>query len=275
MMPLLQSNIDTSCETPTIYELHNFVGTFLLKRLRETDESSTYASQLVSVDTSEDYGWAESAILDTHARLIQSKCFLASVDWPNEIPILSAANDESLRQLRSSLLVKPTGESQIEIGLHGDVTTKPQRDQIVRSIADAYRKKISETRTAAAQKVIRLLLKSHAETCEEREVAEAEHRRLAQNDVTNKKEASESLARLRRLNELLDKLSDQLLEYGVPAIAGSLELSLERTRRAVAVVSRDPCQLDQSPTAGSHRVSANRERRTQRKVRQETYPAQR
>ena len=44
---------------------------------------------------------------------------------------------------------------------------------------------------------------------------------------------------------------------------------------AVAVVRCSLCQLDQSPVTGNHRVSANRERRTQRKHWQEPYSAQR
>lgn len=203
-------------------------GALLLCRLHDSDELSTYVSRVVPVDTSESYGWVESEIVNTHARLVRSEKFLASLDWPQEVGRLAIGDPESLDSLRSNLIVTATDKMQVEIGMHGHVKTKEQRDRIVESIANAYREKVSQSRSVAARSDIQKILKSHADVVEERKIAEADHQRLSQLEPTNEPKMGESRARLKRLNDLITKLSDHLLEYGVPAISGSLDLSLER-----------------------------------------------
>ncbi|QDV26507.1 protein kinase domain-containing protein [Aureliella helgolandensis] len=207
----------------------------LLTRLKETEEPSTYVSEIVTVATSPSNGWAESEVLHTHVRLVQSEGFLASVEWPKELPFPSSPNAETLRNLKKYFLVKSIGDSQIEIGLYGDVTTRSSRDLMVRAIADTYRKKFAQPRSAADEKAIQDLVLSHRLLLEERGMAEAEHRHLTAGVEPNENDVAESVARLKRLNESLTKLCEQLFELGVPALAGSLELSLSRAGRTAAL----------------------------------------
>lgn len=201
-----------------------------LIRLKANEPPSTLASETVSVDLSSPNGYEESEVLNTHARLIRSERFLKTVRWPKELLTLSQPNETTLQNLRTSLLITPDDNSHIQIVLHGDVRTKPERSLIVKTIADTYRKQFPQPRSAVDEKRIDDLTKSHRAILMERSVAETEHGRLIADGTAKMNDVAQSMNRLAKLNELLSERCDQLFQYGVPALTGDLNLSLSRAQ---------------------------------------------
>ncbi|WP_231602740.1 serine/threonine protein kinase [Neorhodopirellula pilleata] len=197
-----------------------------LVRMGEAEELSTHASLTVPVDTSDTYGWADHDFVDYHRMLIESESFLGSLTWPSEIDLIPTGKDKSTEWLKKHLDVKTLKTNVIELGMHGHVRNKVQRDQILAKVAEAYRNRIADTKTDAGQETIQRLRKSHSDVVKERDLATANHSRLLKDAPTDTGELAASLDELVRLNELLTVLCYRLIEYGVPAIAGSTESSL-------------------------------------------------
>lgn len=201
-------------------------GRMLLQRVADGSSLPTYVSHVISVDTDETYGWDERAFVDTHSRLIRSKKLLESLKRQPEfdlIPVEEKVSD----WLRENLEIKVTEGNEIEIGMHGHVHTMTQRDQIVATVAGAYRDMIAEFKTEASKDVIRLLRKAHAEVVVRRDAAEGVYHQLLLNDPVDPSSLVKSKADLIRFNDLLTKISEKLFEFGVPAIAGSTELGVD------------------------------------------------
>ena len=201
-----------------------------LKRLSGTEPDSTYVSKLVPVDTSDIHGWNTRDFVDTHARLIRSEILLGSIQWPSDIELIPAGKDNSFQWLMSRLDTSVTEQDAIEIGMRGHVRTMSQRRKILEIIDQAYRNLVASAKTDAAMETIQLLREAHDEACKDRKAAELDHQRLLQHDPPDGNKIAASKAKLKRLNDLLTILCNKLMEFGIPEIAGSLEMSLERAR---------------------------------------------
>ena len=188
-------------------------NTILLERITDESKRSTYVSQLIAVDTNE--AGVKSDIVSTHRMLIESEKLLGSVKWPDQIELIPTDKKEALGWLKANLDVKVTEDNEIEIGMHGHVRTNKQREQIVATIVDAYRKKIAEMNTAASHEAIQLFREAHADTVKQRKAAELAHQQLRLNDSADPNELAKSKAKLMRLNDLLAELRKKLTELGV------------------------------------------------------------
>ncbi len=208
-------------------------GILHLHKMADEEVHSTYVSETVPVDTKINYGWHSSEVVGTHIRLIQSDGFLEAISWPDNIRMLLRNKAGAIKEIRRDLLLKPVDDQKIEFGMHGHITTMQDRKRIVKIVANAYREKIKQTYAKASRRIVEMLREAHTEVMKEREAAEAEHRQLLLNDEEDDLKLKASVENLRRINELMSRLCDNLLEFGVPALGGSLDVSLDRAKHPV------------------------------------------
>ena len=153
-----------------------------LKRITDPDQISAFASHTVSVDLSELYGWSEESVVDTHVKLVRSLARLESIQWPDGLEDLLVGAEELSEWLQQEMQVVADPNNEILIGLHGHVTTKEKRQQIVDVIADTYQTEIAKAKTDQGKKDIAELLRQHDRVVQEREIAESDHRSLLEAD---------------------------------------------------------------------------------------------
>jgi hypothetical protein len=210
-------------------------GIFYLHKMTDEEVRSTYVSETARVDTKINYGSVTSEVVGTHIRLIQRDGFLETISWPDDLTVLRKDKTDAIKDIRRGLLLRSVDDQKIEFGMHGHVTTMAERQRIVKTVADAYREKIKQNRSETSRKLVNLLREAHAKVMKDREAAEAGHRQLLLNDEKDDQKLKASVQNLRRINELLSELSDKLLKFAVPAVSGSLEISLNRAKHPRSV----------------------------------------
>lgn len=206
---------------------------FDLERIVGDEQPSAFASRTIAVDVGETYGWSEDSVVDMHGMLVRSPVLLGTIRWPNDIAILPNDVAERLVWLSRNLEVETTEGNEFVFGIHGHITTKEQRERIVRLVAEAYHSKISRADTPDGKQEIERLIREHSDTCAKREKAEAAYRAIIEAKAVDARRQSESHRKLKEINDSLTDLQEQLLGYGVPRIAGSLDLSIERAKRGI------------------------------------------
>ena len=206
---------------------------FDLERIVGDEQPSAFASRTIAVDVGETYGWSEDSVVDMHGMLVRSPVLLGAIRWPNDIAILPNDVAERLVWLSRNLEVETTEGNEFVFGIHGHITTKEQRERIVRLVAEAYHSKISRADTPDGKQEIERLIREHSDTCVKREKAEAAYRAIIEAYTVDARRQSDSHRKLKEINDALTDLQEQLLGYGVPGISGSLDLSIERATRGI------------------------------------------